>query len=323
MAEMASKGTMVVADKAAEGAGSGRAATKATVDSGCKGKESVAAAASGSVAVGESVIEMMQRLNLTQKEATPLILEDEDGEDLPCPEWDLVGKVLAPNTLLVNTISAVLRPAWGNPKGLFIRSMGPNMFMAEFGSETDRSRAAKGGPWWVGKHAVLLKYFDVRIKPENVVFNELPIWARIFNLGYELMNDVCGKSLAACLGKVDRMDVDEKGRAWGVYLRARVIIDPLQPLMRCVSAYSRKRQETMHYEKRKQTKQVYLPKQSAMPPVEGQNNLALVSVQQDTRIVAAASVSGEASDDSVKKQRVLNPRSADPAAADYQPRLPQ
>ncbi|KAM0838474.1 hypothetical protein ACQ4PT_060950 [Festuca glaucescens] len=243
---MAGKGTVVGADKAVTAAVSDPAAVQAAAISGIKGKASDPASSRSAMA-GESVTEMMKRLNLTQKEATPLILDDEDDADLPCPEWALVGKVLAPNTLHVNTISAALKPAWGNPKGLFLRPMGRNLFLAEFGSDADRSRVAKGGPWWMGRHGVLLKNFDVRIQPEDVVFDELPIWARILNLGFELMNDVSGKALAAGLGKVDRLDVDEKGRAWGSYLRARVTIDPSQPLMRCVSAYSQKKKETMIY----------------------------------------------------------------------------
>jgi hypothetical protein len=36
---------------------------------------------------------MMRRLNLTPKEAAPLILDDEGDDDLTCPKWSLVGKV--------------------------------------------------------------------------------------------------------------------------------------------------------------------------------------------------------------------------------------
>jgi hypothetical protein len=175
-------------------------------------------------------------------------LEDEGDDDLPCPDWALVGKILTPNTLHINTITSVVRPAWGNPKGLMVRPMGPNLFLAEFGSEVDRSRVMKGGPWCIGKHAILLKEFDPRIKPEEVVFDELMVWARIMNLGYELMNSERGKPLASRLGTVDTVDVDENGRAWGSYLRVRVSIDASQPIMRCISAYSKKKNQTVQYD---------------------------------------------------------------------------
>jgi hypothetical protein len=191
---------------------------------------------------------MMQQLKLTSKEVTPRVLDDEGDEDLPGPEWALIGKVLAPSSLHVETIKAVVRPAWGNPKGLIVRPMGPNLFMAEFGSESDMGKVAKGGPWRLGKHAILLKRFDVTIKPEDMIFDELKVWARIMNLGFELMNTERGTPLAARLGTVERFDVDDKGKAWGSILRARITIKPMEPIMRCVSVFSRKRQMMMHFD---------------------------------------------------------------------------
>ena len=191
---------------------------------------------------------MLRNLNLTQQEAIPFVLEDEGDNDPVEPAWALIGKVLAPNTLHINTFKSALRSAWGNPKGLEFRPMGTNMFLVEFGSEADRSRVAKGGPWKVGLHAVLLKDFDPRIKPDDVIFNELPVWARVMNLGYELMNSERGVPLASRLGRVEKADVDENGRAWGSFLRVRVTINASEPVMRCVSVHSRKRNQIVHYD---------------------------------------------------------------------------
>jgi hypothetical protein len=103
--------------------------------------------------------------------------------------------------LHVNTITSVVRPAWGNPKGLAVRHLGPNLFLAKFDYEADKTRIVKGGPWTLGnKHAILLKDFDVNVRPEEAVFNELHVWARIMRLGYELMNADRGTPSAALLG---------------------------------------------------------------------------------------------------------------------------
>jgi hypothetical protein len=50
------------------------------------------------------------------------------------------------------------------------------------------------------------------------------------------------------LGTVEFVEVDENGKAWGSYLRVRVTIDVTVPFMRCVSVFSKKRNETVFYE---------------------------------------------------------------------------
>jgi hypothetical protein len=155
---------------------------------------------------------MMGRLQLTQQEAAAVILDDEHDEDLINPEWAIVGKVLAPNTLHVNTIAAALCPAWGNPKGLVINSAGPNIFVAEFGSKADKDRIMDGSIWTVSRRAVLLKDFNADLRPMDMVFDWLIVWARIENLPSRLMNSERGWEIAGRIGKELRIEADSQGR---------------------------------------------------------------------------------------------------------------
>ena len=120
------------------------------------------AGASGSAS---GVEEMMERLRLMAIEAYPVMVDDDDDADLVDPNCALVGKVLSPTVLHTNTISSAMRPAWGNPKGLLIHPAGDNLFVAEFSNKMDRDRVLEGSPWMVGKHDVLLKFFDPNIQP--------------------------------------------------------------------------------------------------------------------------------------------------------------
>jgi hypothetical protein len=244
---MAAHGLLKAGDKPEATTGSHRLVVIATEAANLEKDKASVSTASASSLPAENVADMMRKLNLTPREAEPFVLDDE-GDDLPCPEWALIGRIMAPNILHVQTITAVVRPAWGNPKGMQIRPMGPNLFLAEFSSEIDRQRVMTGGPWKLSKHAILLKTFDPKIEPMDVVFDQLYIWARIMRPGFNLMNSERGGPLAAKLGQVEKLDVDENGRAWGSFLRARVIINPTEPIMRWITCFSKSKNETILFE---------------------------------------------------------------------------
>ncbi|KAM0822438.1 hypothetical protein ACQ4PT_071490 [Festuca glaucescens] len=190
---------------------------------------------------------MMGRLRLTVVEAAPVVLDD-GADDVPVHSpWALVGKVLSPNTLHISTISAALRPAWGNPRGLLLNPAGDNLFVAEFGMKADKDRVVDGPPWVVGKHAVLLKDFDVDQKSRNMVFNGMKVWARIINLPFGYMHKKWGVLIAGSLGiegTVPVVDCDISGRCWGSFMRVRVEVDVDKPLRRGFTIFSQRRNTT-------------------------------------------------------------------------------
>jgi len=104
--------------------------------------------------VEEQVSELFGKLNLTAKEKEVLVLEDGEDSSSDVVNHAVIGKVLAPNSLPLQTIMAAMRPAWGNPKGLLARMVGDNLFIAEFESEMDKKRILDGSPWYIGRQAV-------------------------------------------------------------------------------------------------------------------------------------------------------------------------
>ncbi|KAK1698673.1 hypothetical protein QYE76_015370 [Lolium multiflorum] len=73
----------------------------------------------------------------------------------------------------------------------------------------DMQRVLNGSPWVMGKNAILLKEFDPRILPADVVFDRLLLWVRIYKLPYPLMNSDRGGALAGTIGDVVRVETDE------------------------------------------------------------------------------------------------------------------
>jgi hypothetical protein len=194
------------------------------------------------------VEKMMAHLRLTAVESTAVVIDDQDDADLVDPDRAFVGKVLAPNVLHIQTISAAMRPAWGNLKGLTINRAGNNLFTVELGSMADRDRIMDGSPWRVGKHAVLLKKYDAEIEPHRVMFDRLAIWPRIIALPPRLMRVERGFEIARPIGVVKKIESDDRGRCWGGFMRLHVEIAVQEPLICVVTIFSSRLQSTDSYE---------------------------------------------------------------------------
>lgn len=152
-------------------------------------------------------------------------------------EWAIVGKVLTPAPVHVNTVRSAMKPAWGNPVGLKFRAIGEkgdNLFVAEFRCSADMERALAGTPWMVGKYAVILQSYDERLSASEIVFDRMEIWVRILNLPLGWMNQTRGSRVMSLLGPVVKMDVDVDGKASGAFLRARVAMEISKPVRRGV-----------------------------------------------------------------------------------------
>jgi hypothetical protein len=148
-----------------------------------------------------------------------VVLDDGADDTSVHSPWALVGKVLSPNILHISTISAALRRAWGNPRGLVLNSAGDNLFVAEFGTKANKMRVVDGPPWVVGKHTVLLQEFNIDLQPRDMVFNGLKIWAPIINLPFGYMHKRWGVPIAGSLGiegSTPVVDCDLTRRCWVV-----------------------------------------------------------------------------------------------------------
>ncbi|KAK3149228.1 hypothetical protein QOZ80_3AG0214650 [Eleusine coracana subsp. coracana] len=181
-----------------------------------------------SVETPPNVEELLNDLHLTAEEEAVADFSDNEGDNGGVVEAALIGKVLSPVVLHANTILGALKPAWGNPYGLKIRTVGwkgDNLFVAEFGSRRDMERTQTGSPWLIGKHAVILQDYDARLKPSDICFTKMDLWVRIPNLPLGWMNHKRGERAMSLVGNVVRMDIDKDGKTSGAYLRARVSIE--------------------------------------------------------------------------------------------------
>ncbi|CAN6236829.1 unnamed protein product [Urochloa humidicola] len=95
------------------------------------------------------VANLSEKLNLTQIEGEFAALSDDEEGGEEAVQWAIIGKVLSPMTIHITTTEGAMRPAWGNPYGLKLRTVGEkaeNLFIAEFGRQGDMQKALNGSP---------------------------------------------------------------------------------------------------------------------------------------------------------------------------------
>jgi hypothetical protein len=207
-----------------------------------RGKEKVAETMSPRAARAK-LEEQLGKLDITDEEATPLVLDDREEDEVQ--KWMLAGKVLHRNVFHIQTIASALRPAWGNPKGLAFRSVGANMFVAEFATARDRERVWEGSPWHVSNNAVILSEYEECVKPSELKFDRLSIWVRVLDLPFNLREKKWWLPIAQQIDKqVKEVQFDHTGG----FLRARVTVAIANPLRRWVLIESARRKGMDLYE---------------------------------------------------------------------------
>jgi hypothetical protein len=195
------------------------------------------------VFLDDKVADLLKDLHLTPDEEVVVAFSDDEAADPGDEvEWAILGKVLSATTMHASTIQGVMKPAWGNPAGLKVRSIEwkeDNLFVAEFAFKQDMERALGASPWLVGKHTVILREYDESLKPSEIRFDRIDVWVRIMDLPLGWTNRHRGEH-AALIGSVKKMDVDQDGKASWPFLWARVAMELAKPVRRGVLLKTKK-----------------------------------------------------------------------------------
>ena len=105
------------------------------------------------------------------------------------------------------------------------------MFVAEFENQRDRDRIWQGSPWHVSKNAVILSEFDECMRPSELRFDKMQMWARVVNLPFNLHDEKWSKAIAKQIDQhATMLQFDQEAG----YLRARVTIEVEKPLRRWI-----------------------------------------------------------------------------------------
>lgn len=102
-----------------------------------------------------------------------------------CPEGvdfakkTLVGKVMIDKVLNRGAVKNILAKGWGEPEGLKITAMGPNIFMFIFKYTRQAHDILKKGPWYVMNHIISLQYWIPEASVYEVDFSRVSFWIQM------------------------------------------------------------------------------------------------------------------------------------------------
>lgn len=169
---------------------------------------------------------------LMDKEAEGFIFEDPEAEMPKCSRWSAVGKVCSSRPLNKTVLERTMQRAWGLHREAQFRDMGSNIFVVHFGSEGDYEHALNNGPWQYDFSVLILKEYEGKTRPSEMIFDTVNVWVRVTDLPPDKRTEAFGKALGNWLGEVIKVDVDADGFARGNQLRVRAKIAVHEPLVR-------------------------------------------------------------------------------------------
>ncbi|GAB2238051.1 hypothetical protein Droror1_Dr00015953 [Drosera rotundifolia] len=178
--------------------------------------------------------EKLDALQISAVERAVEVIEDDEVGDTDVKGWLLACRVLTDKKFNLKAFIRAMEVAWSLSRRIVVNPVGENVFVIDFSHKGDRGYVLKNGPWSFDGHAIILVEFDGDARVEDIAFDRLPIWIRVFNLPINKMNMRVAIVIGDKVGRFVEADVDDNGRKIGRYLRIRVELDVTKPLRRGV-----------------------------------------------------------------------------------------
>ena len=174
---------------------------------------------------------------ITNKWANLKLSEREGCEvNLATPGVDhdlaLAGKFYTKRRVNLEAVGRALRSVWRMKRDFEVSDMGENRVLMLFQDKEDLDRVLLQGPWSFDKYILLLHKLEVGESISTLTFHEAAFWVQIHGLPTLSQTRETGLRIGESLGKVEKVDVGEKGFSLGCFLRIRVTVDVSQPLSR-------------------------------------------------------------------------------------------
>jgi hypothetical protein len=179
-------------------------------------------------------MDQFERLTFDEDDGEIVIEEEEThgrGEEL-VPALCLAGRFLTMRPIRVHTMKEKMKEIWCLVKGVTISEVGDGVFLFQFNHNHDLEKVLKGGPWFFGKHMLILGSMVGVKDPSHVSLFAVPFWIQIHQLPVGYMSEKIGEKIATTVGEFLEYDAKNNSQPWRKYMRLGVHLDVRKPLMK-------------------------------------------------------------------------------------------
>lgn len=171
-------------------------------------------------------------MDTSKLEGSEIELEEYCTEGVDFAKRTLVGKFMTERLVNRGAVKTIVPKAWGEPAGMEISDMGPNMFMFTFENSNGARDILKKSPWFFINHLLSLQYWIPEATMYEIEFSMVPFWVQIHGLPLGTMTTTNAAKILNNMGRV--LEVENpmvEGKLLRSFIRAQVEVDVSKPFI--------------------------------------------------------------------------------------------
>lgn len=176
--------------------------------------------------------ESLVQSNLKEYEEITVDLVENEVDSVEQAKRTLVGKFFSEKILNRGAVKTVVAQAWGEPDGLLISDMGPNIFLFTFKDKQEAMDVMQKGPWFIMNQLLNIQRWIPEASVFEIDFTWVPCWVQLHGMPYGTMKRENAVKIAEQIGKI--VEVENpivNGCMWRSFMRVKVLINVYKPLL--------------------------------------------------------------------------------------------
>ncbi|KAK5843385.1 hypothetical protein PVK06_005841 [Gossypium arboreum] len=185
----------------------------------------------------KEINELQERLNFSE-EAVQVISTNGDKHIQGFESWAM-GKIMASEAPNREAMYRVFRSLWYKEEEIDFVDLKERIVIVKFGCLEDQSRILNFSPWLFNRCLFSMLPFENKKDIESYKFWLSLFWLKIYNIPIELMDRQMALDVGNAIGELVAIDWTDRYGGWTEFMRIKVNIDVLKPLMRVVRVFNK------------------------------------------------------------------------------------